>query len=113
MRMTIDRNSRYLGTMIRNVAVRQSVSWDTSQIREGKLVDGSTVTHDTKTRFKGVMPVRLSVINDDVTLTVGKSVVLQKVQLPNYEAGDVILGTFPCQYGPRPISVSAFKWRTK
>lgn len=101
------------GTLLRNVAVRQSVGWDISQIREGKLVEGSTVGHDTRTRLKGVMPVRISVTNDEVTLTVGKSVVVNKAKLSNYEAGEVILGTFPCQYGPRPISVSAFKWRTK
>jgi hypothetical protein len=101
------------GYGIYNVTLKQSGSvWFLTEFRDATAIEE---THREASRFvwKGNQPLNIQVSEQKLTLKVGREKVLDEVELPNYHAGDVILGTYDTPYGPKAVAVQSLRIRAK
>ncbi len=101
------------GYIIYNVQLKTSTSpWLLCEIRGGEFIPE---THRELTRYSwgGSLVTKLSVQDKRVTLRAGKRRIASDVELPNYHAGDVIIGTYKSQYGPKKLRLGNLRIRAK
>jgi hypothetical protein len=101
------------GYMIYNVNLRVSGSpWLVVEFREAK---GIEETHREFHRYewKGDQPFSMTLEGKELSIIAGREVVAQKLPLPNYRAGDVIVGTYDTRYGPKPLAIQSLRIRAK
>ena len=55
----------------------------------------------------------MTVADQKLTIQVGETLVADELQLPNYDEGDIILGTYKTQYGPKPVKIRSLRIRAK
>ena len=63
--------------------------------------------------WKGDQPLRLKVVNKVLSLQVGKTAVAKRLELPNYSAGEIAVGTYVTQYGPKPVVFQSLRVRSR
>lgn len=61
---------------------------------------------------RGNEPVSVKVINGQLSLQVSRRVLLDQEELPGYAGGDLILGTYDTNYGPKPLKIFGIRMRT-
>lgn len=96
-----------------NVTLKTSGSpWIFTEFRDSAAI---AETHREKHRYlwKGEQPMFVVIIDKKLTVQVGRETILKDFELPNYHAGDVILGTYDTPYGPKPVSVRSLRIRAK
>lgn len=99
------------GYSITNIGFRESPSpWFITEYR------GSTAISDThqevaKHAWRKEQTLKLTVKQNELNLAVGKTNVLKQQVLPNYSAGDIILGVYDTKYGPRPLRIKSLRIR--
>ncbi|MDX1965907.1 MAG: hypothetical protein SFV23_01940 [Planctomycetaceae bacterium] len=99
------------GYGIYNVTLKTSGSpWFLSEFRGGV---GIAETHQEINRYewRGMESLRLSVIENRLSLQVGTASLARELELPGYHAGAIILGTYDTPYGPRNIRVQGLRYR--
>ena len=100
------------GYAIYNVNLKTSGSpWMICEFRAGK---GIEATHKEFTRYecKGKQPVVLSVVEKKLTLSFGRRKLADKIDLPNYHQGAILVGTYDTKYGSRPIKIQSLRARS-
>ncbi len=101
------------GYMVYNVNLKTSGSpWLVAEFRDGK---GLEDTHREFYRFvwKGDQPLKMTVEGKVFNLIAGREIVAQDLPLPNYQGGDLIVGTYDTRYGPKPLSIESLRIRAK
>lgn len=99
------------GYGIYNVTLKTSGSpWFLSEFRGGV---GIAETHQEINRYewRGMEPLRLSVIENRLNLQVGTALLARELELPSYHAGAIILGTYDTPYGPRDLRIQSVRYR--
>jgi hypothetical protein len=100
------------GYVIYNVTLKKSGSpWLLGEFRGGVGV-AETFREFNRLEWKGPQPLRLSVIEGKLNLSVGDARLARDVELPNYHPGAIVMGTYNTQYGPRPVRVQSVRTRT-
>lgn len=98
------------GYSISNVKFKTSGSpWFISEMRGEKSIEETTIEFD-HFNWKGSQPFKLSVKNNEISLTVGRSNVFT-TPLENYKPGMIVLGVYDTEYGPKPIRVQSLRVR--
>ena len=101
------------GYGLMNVTLKESGSpWLISEFRDSKAIE-PTYTELHRLNWKGVQPLRLTVADKKLSLQVGKEVVAEEFELPNYHEGDIILGTYDTRYGPKQARIHSLRIRGK
>ncbi len=101
------------GYMIYNVNLKKSGSpWLVCEFRGRK---GLEETHREFHRFewKGSQPFRLIVKEKQLSLLVGREVVADKLAMPAYHEGELILGAYDTRYGPKPLAIYSMRIRAR
>lgn len=101
------------GYLLYNTTLKTSGSpWLIAELRDGKAIEE---THREVGRhlWKGVQPFRLSVEKKQLQLTIGKETVVDELDLPNYGAGEILLGTYETKYGAKPLRIQSLRVRAK
>ncbi|WP_145428948.1 hypothetical protein [Symmachiella dynata] len=63
-------------------------------------------------RWKGEQPFWMSVENKKLNLKIGnRTAVIRDMPLPNYQRGQIILGTYDTRYGPKDIQIRSLRIR--
>ena len=99
------------GYVIYNPTLRESGSpWIWGELRDSAIIEE---THRELRRFywKGEQPLLLTVIDKKLTLQAGREKIVADFDLPNYHAGDIVLGTYQTPYGPKPVSIRSLRIR--
>lgn len=99
------------GYLIQEVGLRKSANWVLSEVREGSNIP-STHRHLSGAKVRGDCPMVISVSDKKLKLAVSTHTIANDVELPNYVEGDFIIGSYPCQYGPRPLRILSARTRT-
>lgn len=86
--------------------------WIFCEFRSAKALDSP---HREFHRFewKGAKPFRLQVVDAKLTIQVGKRTVARELPLPRYHKGDVIIGTYKTDYGPRGVRIRSLRIRAR
>ena len=101
------------GFVVYNVTLRESGSpWHLDHVRKGKV---TLEDHREVTRFewKGARRLRVAVIAERLSLAVDEQVLYEAVELPEYRAGIVALGTYDTRYGPKPLRIASLRIRER
>lgn len=61
--------------------------------------------------WKGDQPFHMLVKDKLLSVTVGKTPIVEEYPLDNYTAGQIYLGTYDTRYGPRPVKVRSLRIR--
>lgn len=99
------------GYSIINIGFRESPSpWFITEYRGGAAIPGA---HQQVAKFAWhkEQVLKLSIKGSELNLHVGKIAVLKQQNLPNYDAGDIILGVYDTKYGPRPVRIKSLRIR--
>lgn len=99
------------GYSIINIGFRESTSpWFITEYRGSSAI---LEAHQEVGKFewRRDQTMRLTVKDQELNLEVGKVKVLEKQTLPNYDIGDVVLGVYDTNYGPRPVRILALRMR--
>jgi hypothetical protein len=99
------------GYSIINIGFRESTSpWFITEYRGSSAI---LEAHQEVGKFewKRDQTMRLTVKDQELNLEVGKVKVLEQQMLPNYDVGDVVLGVYDTNYGPRPVRILALRMR--
>ncbi len=101
------------GFAIHNVTMKESGSpWFITEFRGGKAIEGRS--HEiTKVEWKGEQPFRLQIVDEKLSLNVGRHRVFENQALPGYTEGQIILGIHDTRYGPRPLRIKSLKIQAK
>jgi len=95
------------GFSVHNVTMRDSGSpWFLTEYRGNKAVEGRNQEFD-PFEWKGLQPFRLAVIDQKLTLDIGRHRVFHEQQLEGYSAGRIILGVYDTKYGPRSVRLKS------
>ena len=94
-----------------NVTFRQSGSpWFITEFDKREALDAGEELH--KYNWKGEQPFWMSVVNGRLNLKVGnQTAVIRNQPLPNYQRGQIILGTYDTRYGPKDVKVRSLRLR--
>ena len=84
-----------------------------NRIDDGKPNFDKDVTSGRHARLRGDTHFRIIMINKRLTLEYNDKPVFKNVELPDYEEGAIMLGTFPSQYGARPLNLKALRVRAR
>ncbi len=98
------------GTMIRYITNRKSAGWITNHLNKYKCLNETDI-HRGGNRLLGPQQVFMKVVNSKLSLTVGPAKMVVDYPLAHGEGGDVILGIFATQYGPKRVAVQSLRWR--
>jgi len=99
------------GYSLSNVTLKDSGSpWFLCEYRGGEAIV-PTNNEVKQFEWKGDQPFRMTVKEQQLSVTVGKTAILEDCPLENYTAGDVFLGTYDTRYGPRPVTVRSLRIR--
>ena len=100
------------GFGIYNVTMKTSRSpWFITEFRDNKGImasDQELISYE----FKGKEALRMKVLNNKVTLTIGNQKILDNIEFAGIHEGDIILGTYDTQYGPKPVKIYGIRLRT-
>jgi len=99
------------GNLVYNVTMRESGSpWHKCEILRGKAVVDSD--HEmNRYEWKGPQPLVVRVLDGRLSLRVGTTRLAEEVELENYTAGDVLIGTYDTKYGPRGMRIHSLRVR--
>jgi hypothetical protein len=101
------------GYAIYNVSLKLSNSpWIVSEFRDSTAI-ANTHRDIHRYQWKGEQSISLVVENKKLSLRVGRETIAKDLELPNYHAGDIILGTYDTPYGAKPISIRSLRIRAK
>jgi len=94
-----------------NITFKKSGSpWFTTEFEDGDALNSGEELH--KYRWKGEQPFWLSVENKKLNLKVGKrTAVIRDMPLPNYQRGQIILGTYDTRYGAKDVQIRSLRIR--
>ncbi|MCA9079880.1 MAG: hypothetical protein KDA51_07665 [Planctomycetales bacterium] len=98
------------GYCLSNAVQKTSSPWFLTEFRGGKAL-ANQHTEFPGFDWNGSQPLRLQVEKGELTLQVGQQFVFEKQKLANYQAGAIILGTYDCKYGPRPLRLQTLRGR--
>ncbi len=99
------------GYGIYNVNLKTSGSpWRISEFRGEKGI-ADTDREFIRYACRGNEAFKLRVINRQLTLQINRRTLLEE-DLPAYSKGDLILGTYDTQYGPKPLKIYGMRIRT-
>ncbi|TWT60370.1 hypothetical protein Pan54_10840 [Rubinisphaera italica] len=94
-----------------NVTLRTSGSpWFISQFARSKGIEASDI-EIARYECRGNEPLTVSVIDGKLTAQINRRVLIEDQELPNYEEGDIILGTYDTKYGPKPLKIYGIRLR--
>jgi hypothetical protein len=99
------------GYSIINIGFRESTSpWFITEYRGNSAI---LEAHQEVGKFewRRDQTMRLTVKDQELNLEVGKVKVLDRQTLSNYDTGDVILGVYDTNYGPRPMRILSLRMR--
>jgi len=100
------------GYGIYNVTLKTSGSpWFLTEFRDQKGVTGSD-REIGRYESRGKESLKLRVIENKVSITIGNRQLLEDVELTSLHEGDIILGTYDTQYGPKPVKIYGLRLRT-
>lgn len=99
------------GYCISNVIMKQSgAPWFLTEFRGGKALQEAHVEFPSF-EWKGEQSFKLRVENNALSLDVGAQKVFEGQELPNYEPGAIMLGTYDTRYGPRALRLVTLRGR--
>jgi hypothetical protein len=99
------------GYGIYNVQMKESGSpWFSCEFRDSKALEE---THGVISRAAWTKPDRLELVVKEnlVSLKIGKETLVKDLELPNYHAGDLIIGTYDTKYGPKRLQIRSARIR--
>lgn len=97
------------GFMLYNVTLKKSGSpWMFTEIRGSRVVEG---THGEINRYdwKEDKPLYFQVKDNKVSLRADQFKIADEIELPNYEGGEIFIGTYKTRYGPKQIRVKSLR----
>ena len=95
-----------------NITFRQSGSpWFFTQFDDGDAVEEAQELH--KYRWQGPQPFWMSVNKQKLNLTIGpeKTAFIRDLPLPDYQPGQIILGSYDTKYGPKDVKIYSLRIR--
>lgn len=99
------------GYSLSNFVLRDSPSpWFFTEYSASKAIP-DTNQDIKKYEWRGEQPLRMSIVNQQLNLTVGETVIAKEFPLDNYSPGEVFLGTYDTRYGPRKVAVKSLRVR--
>ncbi len=99
------------GYGIYNVTLKTSGSpWFLIEFRDKKGVTGSDQEIG-RYESRGKESLKLRVVENKVSMTIGNRKLLEDIELTSFHEGDIILGTYDTQYGPKPVKVYGIRLR--
>ncbi len=100
------------GYGIYNVTLKTSGSpWFITEFRNKKGVAGSDYEIG-RYESRGKEALKLRVIGNKVSMSIGNRLLLDEVELASVHDGDIILGTYDTQYGPKPVKIYGIRLRS-
>lgn len=99
------------GYAVYNCNLKTSGSpWHVCEFRGGSGVES---THQETARYecRGVEAFRLRVADDLLTMQIETTKILENFPLRNYNAGQVIIGTYDTKYGAKPLKIQSLRLR--
>ena len=100
------------GYLINNINLKKSGSpWFVGEIRGAKTLEERTIELPSKFEWKGRQGFKLSVVTRKLSLSVGGENVIEQLPLEDYSAGEIILGVYDAEYGPRPLRLQSLRLR--
>lgn len=99
------------GYGIYNVEMKESGSpWFTCEFRDSKAIKA---THGEISRYswKGAERLRMTLKEKKLSLKIGDEMIVNDYEYPNYSAGDLIIGTYDTQYGPKRLRIQSLRIR--
>ncbi len=94
-----------------NVTLKTSGSpWFVSQFARGHGLKG-TDQEIARYECRGDEPILIRVAGGKLTVSISRRTLIEDLDLPDYEAGDIILGTYDTKYGPKPIKIYGIRLR--
>jgi|GEM_PF-1561117 len=99
------------GYSLSNVTLKESGSpWFLCEYRGNKAIE-ATNNEVKQFEWKADQPFRMTLKDKQLTVTVGKTAIIEDFPLDNYTAGDLFLGTYDTRYGPKPMIVRSLRIR--
>lgn len=99
------------GYGVYNVNLRSSGSpWHFSEFSRGRGVP-ETDREIVRYACRGEELLKFSVVSNRLKLQFNRRVLIDE-DVPDYESGDIILGTYDTQYGPKPLKILGIRLRT-
>lgn len=99
------------GYAVYHTATKKSgCPWCVAELRGGTILE-DTLQEFNRYEWKGVQPLRLAVAESKLQLQLGNARLARDLELPNYHAGDIVLGTYDTPYGPRDVRIQSVKLR--
>lgn len=98
------------GYLIQEIGLRKSAGWVLSEVRDGNNVP-ATNKHLNSAKVRGDCPIVMSISDKKLKMKVASNVIADDVGLPNYVESDIIIGTYPSGYGPRPLRIISARIR--
>jgi hypothetical protein len=100
------------GYVLSNATMKESGSpWFLSELRGNSTIPDGTEDLDHFEWLRS-QPFRLSVINKELTLEVGKRTVADHIAISNYDKGRVLLGVYDTRYGPKKLRIHSLRMRS-
>jgi len=99
------------GYSLINIGFRESTSpWFITEYRGSSAI---LEAHQEVGKFewRREQTMHLTVRDQELNLVVGKVKVLDRQKLSNYDTGDVVLGVYDTNYGPRPMRILSLRMR--
>lgn len=87
--------------------------WHITELRGGEGIDDTfrKVCHEHRFEWKKDQPVRLKVDDQKLSLKVGDEQLIDEEPIPNYSAGELVIGTFKGRYEPKPLKFRSLRIR--
>ncbi|RLS54762.1 MAG: hypothetical protein DWH91_11000 [Planctomycetota bacterium] len=99
------------GYSLSNFVLRDSPSpWFLTEYRAAKAIP-NTNQEIKSFEWRGEQPMFLSVVQNQLNLKVGTTVVVKEFPLEDYTPGEVYLGTYDTRYGARTVAVKSLRVR--
>jgi hypothetical protein len=94
-----------------NVTMRTSGSpWFLSEFR-GNMGIENTDREVARYQCRGNEPLKLKVEAGKLTLQIDRRVLVDQEELPNYQGGEILIGTYDTTYGPKPLKLYGIRIR--
>ena len=99
------------GYALYNVTLKTSGSpWILAEFKDGKpLADEQREIN--RHKWKGTQPMWLNVVDQKLSLKVGKQTIVNEHDLPNYQPGRLMIGTYHTQYGAKNVRIQTLRIR--
>ena len=94
-----------------NVTMRTSGSpWFLSEFR-GHVGLEETDREVARYQCRGNESLKMKVESGKLTLQIDRRVLIDQEELPNYQGGEILLGTYDTNYGPKPLKIYGLRIR--